>query len=186
MPAQCFGSNRLLYTLLLTAMIGCTAGETEFSDADVETNPAEGTGEMSYSPAEFVFTDVEIGVTYNQDLVIQSVGEANLSIYLVGLSESADGIFYMEIAEDIVLAPGTERSFPVTVTMDEANIAEGEIRLSTNDSDNLELRLPITAYPVGMGGTTTTPLWTRRAVSRFEGAVVRLVSLSACSRCSRT
>ena len=156
MPAHRFGSNRLLPMFLLTSLLGCTAGETEFSDADVETNPADGTGEMAYSPAEFVFTDVEIGVTYNQELTIQSIGEANLAIYLVGLSESADGIFYMEIAEDIILAPGTERSFPVTVTMDEANIAEGEIRISSNDSEDMELRLPITAYPVGMATTTTT------------------------------
>ncbi len=137
---------RPAHLVFCLAVVACS-GETSFSDADVETNPDQGSGAMTITPAELTIPVDAPGVLYSGSIVIASVGKANLQLYQVGLSESADGLFGMEIAEDVILAPGTDKTFTVTAILDTGEIAEGEVRISSNDAAQLEVRVPIHATP---------------------------------------
>ena len=133
---------------LLMLVVGCTSN-TSFSHQTPDVPVVEGNGEMEYSPLELVWTDLEVGTTISQELVLTSVGELNLSVYEVRVTDTGNGTFYTEELEDRLLATGSSLSVLVVATLKNERMAEGTLRIQSNDADLLDLEVPLIAYPLG-------------------------------------
>lgn len=109
---------------------------------------------MEYSPTELTITDVEPEITNSGVITVTSVGENALVIDKVDITDSADGIFYIDTSstKDITLAAGSSRDFVVIVVTPDDAIYQGEARIKSNDADNLDLRIPICTFPSGYEG----------------------------------
>jgi hypothetical protein len=136
--------------LLASALIAC-GGDTGFSGTPDENTTVEGNGKMEITPATLDFPDLEIGIASSQPLKVKSVGDNTLKLYTVDLSDSGGGVFYLEEESSISLAPGTEREFTIVATASEEGLFVGEMRIKTNDTDYLDLRVPATAWTPGYG-----------------------------------
>lgn len=135
---------------LLLGLAGCPSS-TSFSQQTPEPAPVEGAGMLVYSPTELVWEDLEVGTSLSQELILESVGELNLSIFEVRVTDSGAGTFYTEELEDRLLAPGASLSVIVVATLNAAREAEGTLRVKTNDADHLQLEVPLLARPAGAG-----------------------------------
>ena len=142
--------------MILPLMLAC-GGEQQFSNNDVDGVGEQGVAEMSYSPTEFTFTDLnwEDGVSVSAEIVIVNSGDNNLSLSVVDISDSGGGAFYTTEETNIILQPESDRTFTVVATLYEFASAEGEMRVKSNDADYLDLRIPLTAFPLGWTGDTT-------------------------------
>jgi hypothetical protein len=154
MHAPIFCSSPLFRSNLLIFLAAC-GGEQTFSKSNPEPNVQEGKGSFSIEPAEIVWTglDWEAGIGQSEAYVVSNTGESNLVLYKVNLSNAgaleAGNTFYVEEEEEINLASGSDREFTAVATLAEFDMAEGELRIQTNDDDNLDVRIPLFAYPDG-------------------------------------
>lgn len=86
------------------------------------------------------------------------MGDNNLVIDKVDITNSANGIFYIDTSstQDITLAPDSQpRDFVVIVLTPDEELYQGEVRVKSNDADILDLRIPICTFPVGYEGETS-------------------------------
>ncbi len=142
--------------VLCALLLGCDS-DTQFSNTDVDGTNEQGVGALSLDPEELVFTDLswEEGVSQSMDITLTNVGDNNLSISVLDISDSGGGVFYTQDESNIVLQPGGSRDFTVVATLSTYEVAEGKLRVKTNDADYLDHRVPLIAYPVGWDGSTS-------------------------------
>lgn len=129
-------------------VLGCKP-DHGFSPSDGDVDNVEGNGAIELSPESIVFTDMEVGATYSDYLKATSTGENNLEIEEIRILNSGGGVFYMEEKEDLVLAPGTSKEFTITATLAEATLAEGSLRIKSNDLDMPVIEYALQAVPLG-------------------------------------
>lgn len=142
--------------MILSLMLAC-AGEQQFSNNNVDGGSEQGVADMTYSPAEMTFTDLnwEDGVSQSAEFVITNNGDGNLQLSVVDISDSGGGAFYTTEETSLILQPGSDRSFTVVATLYEFTDAVGELRVKSNDADYLDLRVPLYASPIGWTGDTS-------------------------------
>lgn len=147
---------------LLVVAAGC-GGDQGFSSAKDDGANEQGVGVMEVTPTEVVFTDMnwEEGVASSQTLKITNIGDNNLALYDVGITNSGDGAFYMEDFTESQLSPGVSAEFQVVATITAFVEAEGEARVLCNDADAHDYRIPLTALPLGWVQDTGSDTGTR-------------------------
>ena len=136
---------------ILIGLSACTGAETEFSQRADNTVPESGVASLELSVDELVIDEInyEELISKSINFSVTNVGDNTLQLYLVGLADSGDGVFYIEEETDLVLSPGISREFSVVATLSEFVSAEGSVRVKSNDSAYLDHRLPVFAYPTG-------------------------------------
>ncbi len=145
------------FITMLGLLLSACAAETSFQNTNDEGEFEQGNGELSHTPEVVEFAELQEAVTTSAMLKISSVGENNLVIYEIRILDSGGGVFYMEEAEDVSLAPGTSREFPVTATMtDWAAEATGTVRVKTNDPEAIALEIGCSATPAPDWGAPDT------------------------------
>ncbi|MFT5681392.1 MAG: hypothetical protein ACI8RZ_002298 [Myxococcota bacterium] len=140
--------------MILHLMLACSGGEQQFSNNNPDGVAEQGVAELSYAPLEFAFTDLNWndGVSQSAELVITNLGDGNLSLTVVDISDSGGGAFYSTEETNLVLQPEADRAFTVVATLTEFTEAVGELRVKSNDADFLDLRIPLYATPEGWTG----------------------------------
>jgi hypothetical protein len=142
--------------MTLLAALGCN-GETNFTNNIDDVNAEQGVADMQYSHEYMIFTDLdwENGISSGQGFFITNVGDNNLSITTLDISDSGGGAFFVQDVEDLVLGAGLEREFTVVATLADAEPAVGELRVKSNWSGDRDLRIPLCAFPIGYKGDTS-------------------------------
>ena len=140
--------------MLLMALLACQT-DTSFNNNTTDVTDVAGTGNMELSETEMTWTEMTVGNAASQTLFINSVGELNLVLYEARLIATGNGAFYIEETEDKVIAPGSAYELIIVANVDNDNLREGTLRLKTNDLDNQEVLIPLTAS-TGTGGGDDT------------------------------
>lgn len=141
----------------LAWLLGCSGGESNFSNNNEQGTAEQGTGILAYSHETMLFTDLDWkqGISVGDDFLVSNAGDNNLEIYTLDIANSGGGAFFVQEEDNLILAPGNERSFTVVATLYENEPAFGELRVKTNDADARDLRIPLCAYPVDYSGETS-------------------------------
>lgn len=135
--------------LLLVTILACSGNNTGFSTNPGQVDGPSGDGSAVISPLELVWTDLELGYSYSQELTIESAGTGDLIVYDLRVTTDPADAFFFDDVEDFVLPTGESASFPVVADLEVAEAATGTLRVKTNDLENIEVLIPLTAYPVG-------------------------------------
>jgi len=141
-------------------LLAACSSETGFGNNNPGDINQEGNAKADFTPTveEGVeFADLTLGVTRSEILQITSSGENNLVVYEIRIKDSADGAFYTDDEEDVTLAPGIAREFPMTATLLAEGYVEGSVRIKTNDPDALSVEVPLRAWTTGSGPDDTGP-----------------------------
>jgi hypothetical protein len=143
-----------MITCGLLALMAC-AGDTEFSSTPDDSIPETGVAELQLSDAEITISEINYSeqISKSAEFTISNIGDNTLQLYLVGLADSGDGAIYIEEETSLSLLPGISREFAVVATLTEFISAEGSLRIKSNDSDYLDHRLPVYAFPAGWEDT---------------------------------
>ena len=136
---------------ILFGLSACTGAETEFSQRADNTVPESGVASLELSVDELIIDEINYAelISKSINFTVTNVGDNTLQLYMVGLADSGDGVFYIEEETDLALSPGISREFSVVATLSEFVSAEGSVRIKSNDSAYLDHRLPVYAYPAG-------------------------------------
>jgi hypothetical protein len=126
-------------------MTACNYQDSSFSKNGENNTIDQGAGMISWSPSSLLITDVPIGTAKSGLITLTSVGDNNLSIQGIALSSSGDGVFYTSERTDLTLAPEQSVEVEVVAAFESAMFAIGELRVRTNDANNLDLRIPLCA-----------------------------------------
>jgi len=139
-----------MLTLIHLVFVGCTSGDQQFSESDVDGTNQQGTTKMFLEPTELSFTDLnwEEGVSASMDFTVTNVGAANLELTVIDIADSGDDVFYMVEQTNIIVIPKDSRTFTVAATLNEYIQATGTLRIKANDIDYLDYRMPLTATPI--------------------------------------
>ncbi len=142
---------------VIASQIACNTADQGFSAQSQDIYADGGYAELTVAPNEVVFSEMEDGITYSMGFTVESVGETTLQIDKVDITNSAEGVFYIDTSatEDVNLDPGVSREFIVIAQATTAGIYVGEARIRSNDSGNRDLRVPLCAFPLGYEGELT-------------------------------
>lgn len=134
--------------MLLLAFLACGEPDTTFANPGDDTaSGVEGTATASITPAELVWTAVDVGYSSVLQLTIASVGDGDLVLYDLSLLNDTTESFVFDRVEDLTLAPGESETFDVTCDLETAITAEANIRVRTNDTTQAEVSVPLTCSP---------------------------------------
>ncbi len=136
---------------------GCGPGESSFTKKEDDPIPAAGDSVMEVSDTELIWIDMEVGQTYSKEFTIESVGEVDLQFYEARILSGGD-TFYLPEAwkDDQILAKGQRITMTLTASLEKNSLREGSMRIKSNDSNSVELLIPLTASTVGWEGSTDT------------------------------
>lgn len=142
-------------TLLLTLLACGNDTNVGSGGNDISTAPADASAQLS--AGGFEWTEVPLGYSNSQSLVVGSIGEGALLVYEIKLVTNPQAAFYFDEVEDIQLEPGQEATYSIVVNLDAgwdlATYAEGTLRVKTNDVECVSVMVPLLAYPEGYTGT---------------------------------
>ncbi len=144
-------------TLVIASHLACNTADQGFSAQSQDIYADGGYAELTVSPGEVVFSEMEDGITYSTGFTVESIGETTLQIDKVDITNSAEGVFYVDTSatEDVNLDPGVSREFIVIAQATTADVYVGEARIRSNDAANRDLRVPLCAFPMGYEGELT-------------------------------
>ena len=144
----------MFFGFILAPFFACNTGDLGFSSTNDDIVMQQGDALMEWSPQEIIISDMEVGVTYSGIITITSVGENTLQIDKVDVTDSANGIFYMDtsITEDLSLSAGVSREVILIAQIEEANTYVGEVRIRSNYIHDTDVRIPVCAFPMGYEG----------------------------------
>lgn len=143
-----------MLSLLSVLFSACTTADHTFSAKDDAVILEQGSATIEWSPGELVVIDVEANITFAGILTVTAVGDNNLTIEQVDITNSDSGVFYIDVesTQDIVLMPDSSREFVVIVSVLDNELHQGEVRIRSNDADNRSVFVPICTFPVGYEG----------------------------------
>ena len=144
-------------SLILAAALSACGGDTNFT-VDNNNQTDVGTGEMTVIPVDGVeWVDVVPGFPCSQYVRIDSVGNDDLNIDRIDITESGGGVFSLsETLDGITLSPGSTKEFTVQADMSALGEATGELRIKSNDITTMDFRLPLHAVSVDSWDTGDT------------------------------
>lgn len=141
--------TRSLLPILGLALAACSKGDTSFSAGNGDGTTQVGNGGLEVTPsAGIVWEGLVPGFPCSEYLRIDSVGLEELNIDQVDITVSGDGVFTLPSShEGVSVPPGDFYELAVQATLSTLAPATGELRIKSNDEDNADLRLPLTANP---------------------------------------
>ena len=145
-------------SLLIASLFACNSADQSFSAKDQNIYADDGYADLTYAPQELVFADMEPLITYSLSLTVESTGDATLLIDKVDITNSAEGIFYIDTSatEDVNLTPEVSREFIVIAQAQEEGATYfGEARIRSNVASAADIRIPLCGFPVGYDGALT-------------------------------
>lgn len=134
--------------IIVMCLVACN-GDTSFTSTGQNEEEIQGSGGLSYSPEQLVFSDLTVGNTVSQDITFNSIGDVNLNLYEVRTINTGGGVFYVPDTQDLVIGPGSSLNVTVTATLSEEAPAEGLLRVKSSDADYIEFTIDLLAYPLG-------------------------------------
>lgn len=140
---------------LLLFLGACAQAGTGIGIVHKNSPGVEGEAKISWSPEELTITDCTVGQARSGSVEISSVGDANLHLYTIEMIGN-DDVFYFVRQEDLEFAPGTKDSYPIAATLQVEEPVDGELRITTDDVEHQEVRVPVHAWPVGYVPPTDT------------------------------
>ncbi len=144
--------------LLIASLFACNSADQSFSAKDQDIYADDGYADLTYAPQELVFADMEPLITYSLSLTVESTGDATLLIDKVDITNSAEGIFYIDTSstEDVNLTPEVSREFIVIAQAQEEGATYfGEARIRSNVASASDIRIPLCGFPLGYEGSLT-------------------------------
>ncbi len=144
---------RLIIVLPVLLLAACEA-ETGFQTNSEDNATSQESGKMEVYPGDLTWTDLTVGIDSSEYMKITSVGEEPLRVYDIAVVDSADGQFSMAAVDEFELQPGEDIEFSVQCRLSAEAEAVGELRIRNTDPDQSDLRLTLTASPVGGGAET--------------------------------
>ena len=140
--------------LWLTTFIACDTADQSFSAQSQDIYADGGFAGLSWSPNELVFEELTEGITYSLEINIVSTGENTLKIDKVDITNSSEGVFYIDTSatEDVYLDPEVDRNFIVIAQTQTSGVFLGEARIRSNDAENRDVRIPLCGFPVDYEG----------------------------------
>ena len=147
-----------LTSLLITYLVACNTADQGFSTKAQNIYADDGYADLTYTPQELVFTEMETLITYSLNLTVESTGEATLQIDKVDITNSAEGVFYIDTSatEDVRLTPEVSRDFIVIAqSQEEGATYFGEARIRSNVASADDIRIPLCGFPVDYEGPLT-------------------------------
>ncbi len=138
----------MMHTVLaLAALLGCTA-DTGFNAGDPSNDNIQGTGDYDILPAgDMTWEGLVPGYTCSKYVRLDSVGEETLVINRIDITETGGGVFSMEEVRDVSVAIGDSLEFTVQARLTSPESATGELRISSNDRDEVDARIVLQAVP---------------------------------------
>lgn len=135
-----------MLTLLL--FWGCGGNGTGLSNVTNTTEGALGDPVMTVDPLELFITDCAIDSARSGSVNVASAGDGDLEIYKIELLGD-ESIFYFIPQSDLTFSPGVSDSYAISASIDSDAPAEAELRITSNDPNMRDVRVPIHAWPVG-------------------------------------
>ena len=136
---------------------GCGPGESSFTKKEDTLIPAAGDSIMQVSATELIWRDMEVGQTYSKEFTITSAGEVDLQFYEARILTGGDTFYLPEVwKKDETLAKDQSITMTLTASLKEDTLREGSMRIKSNDSNSVELLIPLIASPVGWDESTDT------------------------------
>ncbi|RME22694.1 MAG: hypothetical protein D6798_15205 [Deltaproteobacteria bacterium] len=133
--------------LALAVLLGCTA-DTSFHAGNDNNDNIQGTGDYNMLPAgDLVWEGLVPGYTCSKYVRLDSVGEEPLVINRIDITETGGGVFSMEEIRDVSVDIGDSLEFSIQARLQTAEPATGELRISSNDKDEVDARVTLQALP---------------------------------------
>ena len=141
---------------LFFLLLGCDANsDLKYNEASSEQENTEDLpGVLDVSHTQMNFEVEDFATTINDTLTVSSIGESPLEINRIDITNSGEGIFYIEETEYVNLSLDPEASIDVLVIVsglqeEPREAIWGELRIRSNDEETSDLRIPLCAYPTG-------------------------------------
>jgi hypothetical protein len=148
-------------TVVMTAistLTACADSESSFYIDPPQVTEINGEISIAFDMTQVLFEDLALGTIKSTTLTATSTGDINATIYGGSLLLNPNNTFYIqeESMEDIVLIPGDSVPLTITASMDNAGIAEGMIRFSTNATEQALIDIDLLAWTEGKLSTKST------------------------------
>ena len=131
--------------LCLVSLIACGGQNGNFTQQPPESNIDVGNPALELSAEMLYFTDVESGIANAQTITLTSIGDSTVEVSKLALSNSVNGLFYMEDFDSFILNPDSSKEVTILVTLSDEDFAFGELQIRSNDADNRDRRIPLCA-----------------------------------------
>ena len=139
----------MFFRSCIPLLIACGNQNANFTQQTPDSNPNMGTPVLELSADILYFSDVPSGVASAQKILLSSTGDSTVEVSKAALSNSVDGLFYMEQIDTFQLDPDTSKELTVIVTLTDADFAFGELQIRSNDAENRDRRIPLCANTEG-------------------------------------
>ena len=142
----------------ISTLIACADSESSFHIDPPQVTEINGEISITFDMTQVLFEDLALGTITSTTLTATSTGDINATIYGGSLLVNPNNTFYIqeESMEDIVLIPGDSVPLTITASMDDAGIAEGVIRFSTNATEQALIDIDLLAWTEGKLSTNST------------------------------
>jgi hypothetical protein len=142
----------------ISTLIACADSESSFHIDPPQVTQISGEISISFDMTQVLFEDLALGTITSTTLTATSTGDINATIYGGSLLLNPNNTFYIqeESMEDIILIPGDSVPLTITASMDDAGIAEGMIRFSTNATEQALIDIDLLAWTEGKLSTKST------------------------------
>lgn len=122
---------RALAILTLLTTVACEQ-EAGFHDGGSQTQEIT-EGAMTVSTNRVIISAIGVGFTKSESFTVSSVGKDSLSIYDAVLVANPGAVFVFDERKDDDILTGESQDWAVAATLAEAGMAEGAIRIESND-----------------------------------------------------
>ena len=142
----------------ISTLIACADSESSFHIDPPQVTEINGEISITFDMTQVLFEDLALGTITSTTLTATSTGDINATIYGGSLLLNPNNTFYIqeESMEDIILIPGDSVPLTITASMDDAGIAEGMIRFSTNATEQALIDIDLLAWTEGKLSTKST------------------------------
>ena len=121
------------------------------ADTDTDTDVWEPPpGEMEYSPETILFEDVVVGIAVSTTLRIDSVGNQNLQVESIDVSDDGEGVFSVTEGGPWLLPPGTSLEVAVVASLSNPAESEGALTVNCDDLETCPASVLLQAVPAEM------------------------------------
>ncbi len=135
-------------TLASCLILAACQGETGLGAGTGQGDDLKGTGAYDIIPdGDLVWTGLVPGFTCSKYIRLESVGEESLVIERIDLTTTGDGVFTMSEIRDVTVPVGDAYEFTVQARISSPTSAEGELRITSNDVNDVDKRISLFAEP---------------------------------------
>lgn len=138
----------------LVGVLGCDSNsDLKYNEASSEQENGDNlSGEVEISADQIELEVEDFETTVSSTLTVSSIGENPLLISRIDITNSGEGLFYVEEELDVELAVDSSLDVLIIASGLQEELTEprwGELRVRSNDGSNPDIRVPLCAYPSG-------------------------------------